>query len=471
MVLSHKKLKRKRDEEAAAAALANPDAAGFAKEAKLKKAQGGAQKKKGKRTKQEKPVDPVTPVAQLVGGLDAGDGAPEIERPVADFVGVLDEGDGGVEIEKPIGGENAAKNRKKKEKKKRRKGGVDVATEGDEDRLSSGKMNGAVDHSEAEAEPTSVTVERGANCENGSAELQGQEAENGGHKGMTVRERKGKKKKDRWGGAVEEEEEKQEMPAVPRGNDEEEYKSQTSGRETDELSAGEEYDTKKVYVGGMPYYVSEDDIVEYFAECGKIKELDCVLFPDTGKFRGLAFITFETEESARKCLEWDGADMGGRFLKITKAKASKVNKSAELGEVKKHEGCLSVYIGNLAWDITEDVIKNFLKKHFKPSRIEAIRLAFDKETGEFKGFGHIDFGDDDSLEAAVRLNQSPLLGRPVKIAYSMPKRNPPSKNFNIGGDPHAKSRTGCHNCGEEGHKAFLCPLKAGRGGGRGGGRR
>lgn len=250
MVLSHKRLKRKRDEEAAAAVLANPDAAGFAKEAQLKKAQSAAQKKKGKRPKQEKPAEPVKPVALNVGGSDGGDGAREIERPVADFVGILGDGDGGVEVEKPIGGENAAKNRKKKEKKKRRKEGVDAATEGDEDRLSSGKMNGALDHSEAEAEPTSVNVERGAHGENGSAEPQLPEAENGGPKGMTVRERKGKKKKDRWGAAVEQEEGDQEMPTAPIGNDEEEHKSQTSGRETDELR-----------------YISQNNVVWHFEVC------------------------------------------------------------------------------------------------------------------------------------------------------------------------------------------------------------
>lgn len=42
----------------------------------------------------------------------------------------------------------------------------------------------------------------------------------------------------------------------------------------------------------MPYYISEDDIHEYFQECGTIAELDCMMFPDTGKFKGIAFITF-----------------------------------------------------------------------------------------------------------------------------------------------------------------------------------
>lgn len=56
-------------------------------------------------------------------------------------------------------------------------------------------------------------------------------------------------------------------------------------------------DPKKVMVGGMPYYITENDIHEFFQECGSITELDCMTFPDTGKFKGIAFITFRVSIS------------------------------------------------------------------------------------------------------------------------------------------------------------------------------
>lgn len=52
-------------------------------------------------------------------------------------------------------------------------------------------------------------------------------------------------------------------------------------------------DRRKVYVGGIPYYSSEDDIRSYFESCGTITELDCMMFPESGKFRGIAIITFK----------------------------------------------------------------------------------------------------------------------------------------------------------------------------------
>lgn len=49
----------------------------------------------------------------------------------------------------------------------------------------------------------------------------------------------------------------------------------------------------KVYVGGIPYYSTKDDIRSYFESCGTITEVDCMTFPETGKFRGIAIISFK----------------------------------------------------------------------------------------------------------------------------------------------------------------------------------
>lgn len=115
-------------------------------------------------------------------------------------------------------------------------------------------------------------------------------------------------------------------------------------------------------------------------------------------------------------------------------------------------GCLSAYIGNLAWDITEKELRKF----FKGCKIESIRFAEDKATGEFRGFGHVDFADDESLEAAMKLDQQLVLDRPLKIAYSVPQKNKAVEaKPGQGGD----RKKGCYNCGEEGHMSYNCPSK------------
>lgn len=55
----------------------------------------------------------------------------------------------------------------------------------------------------------------------------------------------------------------------------------------------------KVYVGGIPYYSTEDDIRSYFEGCGTITEVDCMTFPESGKFRGIAIISFKVRTKTR----------------------------------------------------------------------------------------------------------------------------------------------------------------------------
>lgn len=38
--------------------------------------------------------------------------------------------------------------------------------------------------------------------------------------------------------------------------------------------------------------VQEEQVREYWSYCGEIEDLDLMRFPDTGRFKGIAFVTF-----------------------------------------------------------------------------------------------------------------------------------------------------------------------------------
>jgi len=63
----------------------------------------------------------------------------------------------------------------------------------------------------------------------------------------------------------------------------------------------------------------------------------------------------------------------------------------------KTEGYLRAYIGNLSYEISEEQVEGF----FSGCRVSSVRLARDGVSGKCRGFGHVDFEDDASLEAAV----------------------------------------------------------------------
>ncbi|RDX76059.1 gar2, partial [Mucuna pruriens] len=230
----------------------------------------------------------------------------------------------------------------------------------------------------------------------------------------------------------------------------------------------------KVYVGGIPYYSTEDDIRSYFESCGTIIELDCMTFPETGKFRGIAIISFKTEAAAKRALALDGADMGGLFLKIQPYKATRAGKTSDFApEIL--EGYNRIYVGNLSWDITEEELRKF----FKNCDIKSLRFGMDKETGEFRGYAHVDFGDGQSLKTALKLDQNVLSGRPVRISCAVPLKKKPgtdtssvsmvngveSKSDGVDGGKSSSTGSGkmrrrtCYECGEKGHILSACPKK------------
>lgn len=72
----------------------------------------------------------------------------------------------------------------------------------------------------------------------------------------------------------------------------------------------------RVFVGGMPFRYEEDSVREYWSFCGAIDDLALMRFPDTGRFKGMAFITYATDEAYEAALACDGADLDGKMLRV-----------------------------------------------------------------------------------------------------------------------------------------------------------
>lgn len=61
---------------------------------------------------------------------------------------------------------------------------------------------------------------------------------------------------------------------------------------------------------------------------------------------------------------------------------------------------MTVFVGNLSFNIDEETLRDAFKDC---GEIASIRFAEDKETGQFKGFGHVEFVDSESTDKAVQL--------------------------------------------------------------------
>lgn len=196
-----------------------------------------------------------------------------------------------------------------------------------------------------------------------------------------------------------------------------------------------EYVPRRVYVGGMPYSYSENDVREYWEYCGAIESLDLLTFPDTGRFRGIAFVTFATEEGYAAALECNGVECDGQTLKVQKCKwsakdrqqaarqaaagggaaaAAPTPRSAAVPPPQQYQsvegdgaaaavppstqvmpkapapktaGYDVAYVGNVAFEADEAALRAL----FEPCGVTKVRLHTDKDTGRSKGYAHVHF--------------------------------------------------------------------------------
>jgi len=215
----------------------------------------------------------------------------------------------------------------------------------------------------------------------------------------------------------------------------------------------------QIYVRGLPYQTGMDEVQEFFGECGTgPTEVDLPLSSD-GRSSGTAILTFTCQADCDTAISYDKADFGGRWLSITPFK------SITHAPSEKQPGTTSVFVGNLSWDIDEDT----LKAHFEScGNIKGVRFATDRETGDFKGFGHVEFYETEATYNAVELPGSDLMGRALRVDFAKQRqdngggRGGGGRGGRDGGRGRGGGRGGGGRGGRDGGR--------GRGGGRGGGR-
>ena len=73
----------------------------------------------------------------------------------------------------------------------------------------------------------------------------------------------------------------------------------------------------RLFVGGLSWDTSGDDLREAFQQFGKVADAAVVTDRDTGKSRGFGFVTMADRRDAAKAIEaMDGADLDGRDIVV-----------------------------------------------------------------------------------------------------------------------------------------------------------
>ena len=78
---------------------------------------------------------------------------------------------------------------------------------------------------------------------------------------------------------------------------------------------------KKLYVGNLPFSVTEQTLQTTFAPHGTVETVKLITDRDTGQSKGFAFVEMRTDAEANAAQsELNGTDLEGRPMKVNEAK-------------------------------------------------------------------------------------------------------------------------------------------------------
>ncbi|NXF94458.1 RBM34 protein, partial [Eubucco bourcierii] len=230
--------------------------------------------------------------------------------------------------------------------------------------------------------------------------------------------------------------------------------------------ADETVDRRTVFVGNLPVNCTAQVLKSIFKEYGQIKSvrfrslvpaeatlskklaaIKNKLHPDA-KFVN-AYVVFKEERDAVKALKENGREIASGFhIRVDIASKSS-----------SHDNKRSIFLGNLSYDISDDAVR----EHFSVcGDVVGVRIVRDRKTGLGKGFGYVLFENTDAVHLALKLNESDLMGRKVRVKRCGKKWKAPQKSADRScsvkdrADATLKNRS-CSNTSFVGEKAI--PLK------------
>ena len=80
---------------------------------------------------------------------------------------------------------------------------------------------------------------------------------------------------------------------------------------------------------------------------------------------------------------------------------------------------MNIYVGNIAWGVSEDELKALFAQY---GEVNSARIITDRESGRSKGFGFVEMATADSANAAIEaLDGTDFGGRDLRVNEAKPR--------------------------------------------------
>ena len=86
----------------------------------------------------------------------------------------------------------------------------------------------------------------------------------------------------------------------------------------------------------------------------------------------------------------------------------------------RERGTVKLHVGNLPYNISDDQLEALFSKVGKP---DSARVIMDRDTGQSKGFGFVEFNNPDQAKQALALDGIVFSSRVLRISEARPKND------------------------------------------------
>lgn len=180
-----------------------------------------------------------------------------------------------------------------------------------------------------------------------------------------------------------------------------------------------------LFVNGVPYEAEEKEFLALFEAIGPIVKSSVPRWHDSGRLRGLAFITYGNKEDAEKAISaLNNYQFGGRLLRVhvdAKPDVSSRQHKNELfvhspqknNESAKHPRQAKnnvLFVDNIPWNATKESVQSA----FEPfGRVKQVRLVYFR-SHKLKSYCFVEFEHANDAQNALNQNIS-MEGRQLNV--------------------------------------------------------
>ncbi|XP_005730377.1 nucleolin [Pundamilia nyererei] len=212
--------------------------------------------------------------------------------------------------------------------------------------------------------------------------------------------------------------------------------------------------SKTLVVNNLSFNATEEVLQSTFEKAVSIR-----IPQRDGRPKGFAFLEFESTDDAKDALEnFNNTEIEGRSIRLEYSQSRDWNRGNS-GPTK------TLFVKGLSEDTTEETLKDAFEGAV------AARIVTDRDTGSSKGFGFVDFSNEDDCKAAKEaMEDGEIDGSKVTLDYAKPKGEGGFRGGRGGGGGFGGRGGGRGGRGGFGGFGGRGGGGRGRGGPRGGGR-